>query len=306
MPFGSYTVPTSVVSRLVDNVVSQGSVLNLTDNAPCSNCSYSVEFYGPTLQSNQLPTSTTAWIAKLAYNLSSTATFTNYQQGGFDAKPLYAAFVPSSIDDNANLTANMIEGLNDLYTKNYPLTSLLDEASTDYQKLFIYHVNGNTSSTLQCGLYNASYKVDFNLNNGAQSVSLRNITYLNGVTYMETSPYILLYCYQQQKYCGTETTNSIPTASYTTSVLNNAAYQAMMNALNTIFVGHIDNLSINLGALVTNTRVLSSSLSTTPELQPLSSLFGGSNSTSNTSLSQAIEELSHSITISLFSSPKFL
>ncbi|KAE9373165.1 hypothetical protein N431DRAFT_534408 [Stipitochalara longipes BDJ] len=281
LPFGQYNGPTSDISRLVDNVVSQGSVLNLTENAP----------FLP-IQQLRSP--------KLIDNLVNSSS-----ANAIESSALYAAFTPNGEDVNTNLTAAILQPLESIYQDTYVFKSYVDEASTDYQRLFIYYINGN-ASTLQCGLYNASYQVDFNLNNGAQSVNLKNITYLNGVVYKDNSPYELLDCYHLQEYCGSDVTEAIPTASFTTSILNNAAYQAVMNALNSFFVGHIDNGGINFGALISNTRILSSFLSTTPELQHVASFFGGSNSTSNTSLSQSIEELSQSITISLFSSPKFL
>jgi hypothetical protein len=305
LPFGQYTGPTSDVLRLVDSVVPQGSVLNLTENAPCSNCSYSLNFYGPALRCNQVPANTTSSITNFIDNLANSANQNGSQLNGLDSSPLYAAFVPSSIDDGTNLTANLLGGLKLLYTDVYQLETFLDEASSDYQRLFIYYINGN-ASTLECDLYNASYQVDFNLNNGAQSINLQNVIYMNGVSYLDTSPYEMLYCYHSKELCGPVVATAIPTASSTISVLRNAAYQAVMNALNMFFVGHIDNQATELGTLISNTRILSSFLSTTPELQHVASIFSSSNSTSNTSLSQAIEELSQSITISLFSSPSFL
>jgi hypothetical protein len=112
LPFGQYTGPTSDVLRLVDSVVPQGSVLNLTENAPCSNCSYSLNFYGPALRCNQVPANTTSSITNFIDNLANSANQNGSQLNGLDSSPLYAAFVPSSIDDGTNLTANLLGASN--------------------------------------------------------------------------------------------------------------------------------------------------------------------------------------------------
>jgi hypothetical protein len=47
---GAYGGPAPDLFRLVNSVATQGSVASLTAVAPCSNCIYTLDFYGPALQ----------------------------------------------------------------------------------------------------------------------------------------------------------------------------------------------------------------------------------------------------------------
>lgn len=289
---GEYIGPAPDLQRLVLAVATQGSILNLTDAAPCSDCFYSLEFYGPALQCAELNSTMEAQI----YQELLTARFASLQETD---EPLYAAFVPwgqNGYTDVSNTTNNTLYGIKALYN-NDPL--FLDEASRDYAKTY---VNYNYSQTMECGLYNASYEVEFDFSNGVQSTNAKSFTYLNGVAAISDSPDFLLRSYNSSGYNPEEIANF--------KVLS---YQAVMEALNTILVGHIENLIYN-GVKSTNTQVLSTPLANTAELQSILttanelsvSTSAPTTSNSNYSLASAIEDMSRNITISLFSSSLYL
>jgi hypothetical protein len=297
---GSYEGPSPDILRLVNNVATQGSILNFAENAPCKDCAYSLSFYGPLVRCNQLAGN---WSNLITTTVSNWTTTANYEED----VPLYSAFVPSIVEDS-NFTAAFIDGLNALYKNDF---LPIDANSTDYSKLFINYYSSN-SHGLECGLYNASYEVDFNFNNGTQSVNLANLTYLNGVAYADYSTYQLLEGFNLTDYPQLPNNETVQAGlRYDMSV---AAYQAVMQSLNSILVGHMEQSSADSGVLISNIRILSSCLSTSPELGDIVGAMtqfsadpnAPSISSSNVPLAQAIQELSQNITMSLFSSPDYL
>ena len=101
---GTYAGPAPDLERLVLAVTAQGSILNLTDAATCSDCSYSLEFYGPALKCAELNATMAAQIR--ADLLSAYSESLNESDS-----PLYAAFVPwgqAGYPEFANMTNNTL------------------------------------------------------------------------------------------------------------------------------------------------------------------------------------------------------
>ncbi|KAI7776108.1 hypothetical protein LA080_005833 [Diaporthe eres] len=123
--------PSSGISRLVATVAAQGSILNTP--APYANCSYQLEFHGPSLS-----------CGGLRYTL----------EGGSTAAQ----------------------------------SSTYDAVSEDHGRIYVV-INDNSggnfgwaaNKTIECGLYNTSYSVNFAFSNGQPNLTIVNTTHLNGV-----------------------------------------------------------------------------------------------------------------------------
>jgi len=130
-----YEGPAPELMRIVNAVASQGSILNLTETAPCSNCRYSLKFYGPYIECNNVTTSLRSTIQTSVSNASWEA--------------VYVAFVPATNDSelaNFTFTSAVVGGISNVYSDHS--SELLDQTSEDIAKTFIYY----GPNTLQCGL----------------------------------------------------------------------------------------------------------------------------------------------------------
>ncbi|KAH7155246.1 hypothetical protein B0J13DRAFT_582323 [Dactylonectria estremocensis] len=276
---GGYAAPSNAVARLMAAVASQGSIAHIS--APYSNCSYSVEFYGPSLSCGYLPLDDPI--------------YDRIDGPQFGSQPMIAfvAFVPQTSNViNGTETDDAVYGLN--VTVDRGLTTNLitldtSHSSTDHAKIFVVVPSsyGIANTTIECGLYNSSYAVDFSFTNGQQDVIVRNRTRLNGVTWSSGGI----------------------TTSYN---VQQVAYTAIMNALGNLLVGTLRRSQYGY-ITPRNTLVTSTILMQTEEMQRLlavtQSFFDDAPerlSLRNMTMSRALEQVVTNTTLSLFSNSYFL
>ncbi|KAF7549449.1 hypothetical protein G7Z17_g6372 [Cylindrodendrum hubeiense] len=175
-----YQAPSNAISRLIAGVTSQGSISQIT--APFSNCSYTVEFYGPSFSCGDVSKDSLI-SAQLSTNLVTAA------------DPLtYAGFVPRTTYDNPDgqgKEADAVFGLNVTLNASASNANFLpnydkSDSSKDHARIYVIVPALDptvTSKVVECGLFNTSYVVDFTFQNGLQDITVRKKTRLNGVVY---------------------------------------------------------------------------------------------------------------------------
>ncbi|KAH7156799.1 hypothetical protein EDB81DRAFT_787984 [Dactylonectria macrodidyma] len=276
---GGYAAPSNAVARLLAAVASQGSIAHIS--APYSNCSYSVEFYGPSLSCGYLPRDDPLYDRIDSADFSSTMIS-------------FVGFVPQTSPEHLNISRayDTMYGLN--VTVDRGLTSgliTLDTSytSTDHARIYVVvpNVYGAANTTIECGLYNSSYVVDFSFTNGQQDVTVRNRTRLNGVTWSSGGI----------------------TTSYN---VQQVAYTAIINALGNLLVGTLRRSQYGY-ITARNTLITSTILMQTTEMQRLlavtQSFFDDAPeklSLRNMTMSRALEQIVANTTLSLFSNSYFL
>jgi hypothetical protein len=116
----SYSGPAPDLQRIVNAVASQGSILNLTETAPCSNCRCSLQFYGPAVGCNNL----TGSLPTAVYNSARNAT---HDPKYYNSNAMYVAFVPyEGISREGSLpNANFTTAINLGVDATYQTTSNL-------------------------------------------------------------------------------------------------------------------------------------------------------------------------------------
>ncbi|KAH6853082.1 hypothetical protein B0I37DRAFT_358519 [Chaetomium sp. MPI-CAGE-AT-0009] len=293
-----YNRPATSISRLVANVASSGTILPI--RAPFPNSSYSLDFYGPSISCvradpilEQRVTNMTK-MSSLAY--------------------VYIGFVPDPPDSRLlnDTTSDILNGLNMTLLSTSKISKLVtfDElAPTGHARLFIWtylpgHYNSTTKITTgrdppkltECGLYNSSYSVGFHYTNNQQSIYVRNVTRLNGITY--------------GTYLGFNLT-----VQETPGFFAGVAGCALMEALSKMLVGFLRIASVTDGWVSDGELgILNTVLTQAHEIrrlyQPVAQAeftpFTEPLAIRNMSIAEAIEQLSQNMTLSLFSNPYFL
>ncbi|KAH8892357.1 hypothetical protein GQ53DRAFT_619752, partial [Thozetella sp. PMI_491] len=301
----SYYGPSSRVVRLMSAVASQGSVLPIVPSHP--NCTYFLEFYGPALKCNAPKDA-----------IKSSASFPDEvwaQIHDWTCNPspcrrsaiAFASYVPL---DPANsfqtLAAAALYGLN--VTLKQPTFKLnlttVDLWSRDLARIYVTLPSllapgqgagwaGDdwptwaANTTLECGLYNASYAVNFTFVNGQQNVTVEN-KIREGVSSS-----------QAQTICPE--LNGIPCTGDAT------AYVAIMDSLGMILQGYISVAADETFDPV-NTQITRSVMIETTEMQYLEQpyLKTAGLSIANMTMAMALEDIVLNTTLSLFSDAYFL
>ncbi|KAI9765995.1 MAG: hypothetical protein M1840_007002 [Geoglossum simile] len=260
------------IKRLGLSVAVQGTVLNIPPIAP--NMSYTLRFFGPAVKCPNANETVTQQINSAATGLSISPS----------VRP-YIAFTPSR-----NFTADIRSALG---TNAYLTTPpAFDFFSTDYARLYVVTPSSieKQYKASECGLYNASYEVDFRFDNGIQQLNVRNFRYLNGIPYLTDVDYLTS---KNKTLVELET--------------QHISYQAIMDSLGNILVG---NCMQPASAPPTGryTQILSTALVNTKEIRRMEQMVGAHFDfwQRNFSLAEGIEELSRNITLSLFSSSVYL
>lgn len=294
-----YTAPSNRLSRLMTTVISKGSILDLT--APSPNSSYSVEFYGPSISCGPLT----------SFNNSEVANFINdfsYKQGGDLVQ--YVGFVPRAVITNKTQLASALDGLNNTL-QNTQYLETFDSVSKDHARLYIAVPSlnpGSTSyfadTTIECGLYNSSFQVDFTFNDGIQDTKIKNITRLNGVT---SALAIANDC-------------DVPSGTGGVCSATETTYIALLDALGSQLVGRIDQSHYGPISAV-RTRIIDSVFMDTQELHKMQERVSkGLLSTAeaaagpdveplsiaNMSMADALEQVFMNCTLSLFGDSYFV
>lgn len=293
-----YTAPSNRLSRLMTTVTSKGSILDLT--APYPNSSYSVEFYGPSISCGPPTAFSNSEVANFIRNFS-------LSLGGSYAR--YAGFVPRLVATNETQLAAALEGLDNTLQDNQYVETF-DRVSNDHARLYVA-VPGLSSSrssifadtTIECGLYNSSFHVDFNFNDGIQDTKIRNMTRLNGVT---SALSIVNDC-------------DVPSGKEKVCSAAETAYIALLDALGSQLVGWIDQSHYGPISAV-RTKIINSVFMETQELHKMQeqvdeSLLSTSElaappeaeplSIANMSMADALEQVFINCTLSLFSDAYF-
>ncbi|KAK0649134.1 hypothetical protein B0T16DRAFT_491818 [Cercophora newfieldiana] len=295
-----YNRPATAITRLVANVASSGSILPIL--APFPNSSYSLDFYGPSISCVRADP-----ILEQSVTNRTERDSLSY---------LYIGFVPDPPDSRAlnDTTIDILNGVNLTLLSTSTKVSKLqtyDELGTNgHARLFIWtRLPGNYNTTtkvtigadppklMECGLFNSSYKVDFNYTNNRQSISVRNLTRLNGITY---STYLSF---------------NFTTVPEPPGFFEGAIGCALMEALSKMLVGFLRLASVTDGWVSDGELgILNTVLMQAHEVRRLYQKVAQDEFTPfteplvirNMSIAEAIEELSQNITLSLFSNPYFL
>ncbi|RGP68681.1 hypothetical protein FSPOR_5151 [Fusarium sporotrichioides] len=275
---GGILVPSTFVSRLLLSVVSLGSILTLP--VPFPNSSYALDFYGPSISCDAPKNES---FAKQVDEVIKNATWS--------ADPhVYVGFVPNlqGVFSGAQDEEYAINGLE--YALNDSLVataSFLDETGGNISaaKFFVSVPDGysrRANTTLQCELYNSSFALNFTFNNGQQDVKYKTKR-INPVAAMNTKR-----CYDEDyNFCSAV-----------------HAYISIMGAVGQFLVGSMTKN--HYGSLFsTQTQIRSSVLMDTREMQALNEVTPGPLN-GNISMSNALEDLFTNMTISLFSSSRFM
>ena len=272
-----YLGPSSRIRRLITSVASQGSISQIS--APHPNCSYVVEFYGPSISCEPLG------------NSSLKDTITNIVDPPVGSGNIYnyIAWVPQSPSGIVNpLATEVLIGLNASMSQSSTAQQdvSLDTVDDDLARLYVYNDYQGVIEIMECGLYNTSYTVNFTFNNGQQNISVTNTKQLNGLN-------------------GTADI----TAGGDYTVTSWAPYVALMDALGQLLVGYL--ITSHYGFLGTPmTQVINTVLMDTVEMQSVVSSRKVSPDSltiaANTTISTAIEQVFRNATISLFSDSYFL
>ncbi|KAF7913457.1 hypothetical protein BELL_0064g00280 [Botrytis elliptica] len=167
--------PRTIITRLSTATATQGEILPI--NAPFSNATYDVQFYGPIVKCNEADSTTATIIQNLrdesVANITGSVTeVSNY----------YYAFVPNLGNyDNSSLP-------------NHGVTVIpqarLQQPQNASNQLWMGYSRYTRSRSFQtenhytvCTLYNASYNININFEEGIQTVTSKSLSVLNSVPY---------------------------------------------------------------------------------------------------------------------------
>jgi hypothetical protein len=280
-----YSSPSFHVLRLVSSVASQGSILEIP--APYTNCTYLVEFYGPSI-SCRPPQFDNSSLQDYLSDVQNTPS-------AFEAVA-YASFVPRNgmLDVNSNATVSLadgvVTGLNESltqsgYDRTGSLARTLDNVSTDHARFYVY-IFEDVTTGIECGLYNSSYTVNFTFSNGLQDVTVVNKTQLNGVNAISGS-----------------------SEAHYPAIVPGTPYISVLDALQKLLYGY---LIFDTGGIyvATGTGIMDSVLMDTQDMQKLFLRLGTYTPTQisirNLTMSDALEEIFMNATLSLFGDSYFL
>ncbi|TGO86393.1 hypothetical protein BPOR_0307g00020 [Botrytis porri] len=171
--------PRTIITRLSTATATQGEILPI--NAPFSNATYDVQFYGPIVKCNEADSTTATIIQNLrdesVANITGSVTeVSNY----------YYAFVPNLGNyDNSSLT-------------NHGVTVIpqarLQQPQNASNQLWMAYSRYHQSKSFEtenhytvCTLYNASYNININFEEGTQTVTSQSLSVLNSVPYPDVN-----------------------------------------------------------------------------------------------------------------------
>ncbi|MCJ1230870.1 hypothetical protein MMC12_007544 [Toensbergia leucococca] len=306
-----YNGPTTALNRIAFATALQGSIPALP--APAINSSYSQTFFGPALSCQSMDDSI---LDKLnpSFGCNISASYSLSQWDDFHlCNTIYAYLAWTPLNDSLVPPGNLSLNNNTWSNPTPPSNSLSlsTVGSFDTQPAALYMASRQLGADesgvfypwtiLNCSLYNASYAVDFNFENGRQQLDVIDVKNVNGVQA------ITKYWEPYGSYNGA-------VAFATQASIN---YQAIMDAFGKLLVGTVSVTSLEQQSeyVYTNsTSVLSTNLVSTEELAPLYShlnqISGAVNVSSSLpgaqSLLDAVEQLFQNITLSLFTNRAFL
>jgi hypothetical protein len=281
----SYKGPHYTVDKIVAATAAQGYILPLAPPAP--NSSWVLDFVSPSITCTDLQGSAFNAIKNniqaaveinrchIAFGfIAWTPKWTNIDIGnGSTTDELYTlpfilsnttysfqgeSLGPFTRSPNPRMPAT-------LYAAVFP--SMVNEDQTDDGETWATGCAGENPvpniTAIQCGLQNVSYHASFSLMNGEQTISItQGDTPYNSVAAIDTlSP-------ELPEWTATIDTNDNDNViGYSPAIVQNLAYQAVMDSFGKIIVGTISNSMASDGGLITNdTSVMSTILGDTQEL----------------------------------------
>ncbi|CEJ81458.1 hypothetical protein VHEMI01580 [[Torrubiella] hemipterigena] len=279
----TYGGPSNAFARLISTVLSQGRIQPFSTPSP--NIEYDLNFYAPSVSCE--PMGGSEAFQKRFNNMLGNDTVGDHVT--FMAFVPIQPFNPQGIRDSVE--DQIFNGFNEsnIPTRDSPV--YVDYASVDHARLlfFAYANDSRVSaaqSTWQCGFFNSSYQTTVRFDDNKQSIKIHNITHQNGIL----------------GSAGETTTGAID--------VEQLFVGAYVKGFTSPFIGRVEYSHHGSSAQVFTT-VFSTVLMQSRELnsgqpgsQPLEayehSIIG------NISMAEAIEQLSHNISLSLFSDPHFL
>lgn len=263
----------------------------LNPPAPYANCSYDLQFYGPSLSCGSATSTNTTRIAETIYLSSPT-----------DPK-VFVSFVPM-IAANDNETDTALDGLRETLKGGSTGVqgSTYDYVSNDHGRVYFVindrlgaNIGGPANKTIECGLYNTSYNVDFAFSNGQPNLSIVNAKRLNGVASDATLA-----------MCNSGTTSSeAPVCSPEA-----ATYIALLHAFGEQLLGYLQQSHYGHVASV-QTQVAKTVFMDTRELYGAQYYMNHGKQADTRpadamGIAEALEEVFTNVTLSLFSSTSYL
>lgn len=277
--------PSNAFARLISTVFSQGRIQPYA--VPFPNSEYDLDFFAPSIS-----------CAPMGGSAAFRKQFDDrYNQNNGGNPATFVAFVPASIYEdpggtNGTLEDHILSGFNtSLGATGIRQPSTVDMVSKDYARLlfYVYPPNGSKNAsqcTVECGFFNSSYQTTVRFDNNKQTVNIRNISRLNAIYSNDNATEaaeIDVEKFFAQVYLTAFASPLIGSVMY-------SHYGASSELLTTVF-----------STVLMQTRELNSG---PPDSQPLEpyekSLIG------DISLAEAVEQLSHNVSLSLFSDPHFL
>ena len=282
------------IIRLVSSVASRGSILPIS--APYPNCTYSIEFFGPSVSCGD-PT-----VGNASFSDGVRDIINHFNGGGSTIN--YIMFVPCCVNKTAdaalhalNQTLLAADAQSTVNMYDLPLPTL-DVVSPDRARFFITlptKAFGMANEIIECGLYNTSYTANFTFNNGQQDITVTNVTRINGIT-----GDIVVNSFTSEPSLCTQTFPCYGTGLASISI---------MQALGTLLIGLLTSSTEPKVIDYDQTQITTTILMETEELQEVTNSAGGGMeqvSIANVKMAQALEDLVTNITISLFSDSYFL
>ncbi|KAL2870094.1 uncharacterized protein BJX67DRAFT_306669 [Aspergillus lucknowensis] len=267
MDDGGPAGPSPAITRFVAGGVIQGTILTVPA-APAPNSSYTLSFTGPLIQcinsSDYVSQQVQDWAQKHGEHYTS-----------------FMAFEPSS--DNMTIGLDILNNADTHYS--YEDYEMGDENADVAGKLVLAiwpFMNIDERWVVECGMYNASYTVNFNFTNSIQSTEVTNLEVLNRVL-----------AHRQHEMPRPDNEDQL------------FAFTGMMSAFTDVLVGTCQTVP----SRCSGTQLYSTALI---ESQQIWDLVYGSDKTlkpTNTSLRSIVDvasELGKNLTLSFFSNPFFL
>ncbi|KAL4883789.1 hypothetical protein BJY04DRAFT_24461 [Aspergillus karnatakaensis] len=262
---GGPTAPTPSVSRFMTGGIIQGSILNIP--APAPNSSYTLDFYAPLIQCSNSSAEVNKQVRTWAHE--------NYGQ-----YTSFMAFTPSS--DNISWAMDYLVDSAAAMTNN-GFDEGDDQADIAGKLIMtVWPYIDDERWVIECGIYNASYTVNFNFTNGIQSTEITELSVLDRVR--------------------DHTQHELPTPANEDQLF---AYTSIIKAFRNVLQGRC----VANPSSCSKTQVYSTALVNSKQIWDLVFGYEDVGNTTYNSLGSILDvasELGRNITLSFFGSPYFL
>ncbi|KAH6962572.1 hypothetical protein BKA56DRAFT_679363 [Ilyonectria sp. MPI-CAGE-AT-0026] len=315
----AYEKPQFSVKKAVQGSLISNAVLSIP--APSVNSSWNLDFHGPALKCTALTNDSDGSLR--------TRIFTQYAEawnyGALGTWMTYLSWLPSGTGVNSSLPYTFSG--NDSWTPRStiaggeplslyimvlpkdsppdPHHNITTEGIVDYMK--------ETTIVWQIALQNVSYSTKFSYPNGVQEITLNTSDPLNSVDYL--SGYSSFVATSSLTYDP-----NLTQIALNQSAVENFAYQSVMDAFSSMFVGNVTIVDSSVGDTISTQLNMRTNMDMTPlihakEMANISQALGSENSnlgnvdwdgksvyqqeTTSRSVTDLMEEMFHNATLSL-------